>query len=84
VYPGSIPGVASNSRINSLGDPLADLDQSLEERRGLGRDSASSNTAIAEAEIAKALGYELCKCDFPPTPMRTVGYFNRHPRRAGV
>lgn len=36
---------------------------------------ATSNTAIAEAEIAKALGYELCKCDFPPVPMKTVGYF---------
>lgn len=38
---------------------------------------ASSNTAIAEAEIAKALGFELCKCEFPPIPMRTVGYFSR-------
>jgi hypothetical protein len=38
---------------------------------------ASSNTAIAEAELAKAFGYELCKCEFPPTPMVTVGYFNR-------
>jgi hypothetical protein len=38
---------------------------------------ASSTTAIAEAELAKAFGYELCKCDFPPTPMRTVGYFFR-------
>ena len=38
---------------------------------------ASSNTAIAEAKIAASLGYELCKCDFPPTPMRTVGYFSR-------
>jgi hypothetical protein len=36
---------------------------------------ASSSTAIAEAELAKAFGYELCKCEFPPTPMRTVGYF---------
>jgi hypothetical protein len=35
---------------------------------------AASNTAIAEAELAKAFGYELCKCDFPPTPMKTVGY----------
>ena len=35
---------------------------------------ASSTAAIAEAELAKAFGYELCKCDFPPTPMRTVGY----------
>jgi hypothetical protein len=38
---------------------------------------ASSNTAIAEAELAKAFGYELCKCDFPPTPMRTVGFLSR-------
>jgi hypothetical protein len=37
--------------------------------------SASSNAAIAEAEIAQALGFELCKCDFPPMPMKTVGYF---------
>jgi hypothetical protein len=33
--------------------------------------TAISTAAIAQAEIAKALGYELCKCDFPPTPMRT-------------
>jgi hypothetical protein len=39
--------------------------------------TASSSAAIAEAEIAKALGYELCKCEFPPTPMRTVGYLRR-------
>jgi len=40
---------------------------------------ASANTAIAEAQLAKAFGYELCKCEFPPTPMRTVGYFgHRH------
>ena len=38
---------------------------------------AESSAKIAEAEIAKALGYELCKCAFPPTPMKTVGYFNR-------
>jgi hypothetical protein len=35
---------------------------------------ASSTTAIAEAELAKAFGYELCKCQFPPTAMMTVGY----------
>ena len=46
---------------------------------------ASSNAAIAEMQLAQAFGYELCKCDFPPTPMRTVGYFNRDhgERRAG-
>jgi|SRR6478735_3159246 hypothetical protein len=38
---------------------------------------ASSTTAVAEAQLAQAFGYELCKCEFPPTPMRTVGYFTR-------
>ena len=31
-------------------------------------------TRVAEVEIAKTFGYELCKCDFPPTPMLTVGH----------
>lgn len=34
---------------------------------------AEQATKIAEAEVAMALGYELCKCEFPPIPMRTVG-----------
>jgi len=38
---------------------------------------ASSNAAVAEAQLAQAFGYELCKCEFPPIPMRTVGYFDR-------
>jgi hypothetical protein len=47
--------------------------------------SAATNTTIAEAELAKAFGYELCKCEFPPTPMKTVGYFgmNAGGHRAG-
>jgi hypothetical protein len=36
--------------------------------------SASTSAKIAEAEMAKALGYELRKCEFPPTPMLTIGY----------
>jgi hypothetical protein len=35
--------------------------------------TAESSAKIAEAEVAKALGYELCKCEFPPIPMLTVG-----------
>ncbi len=31
---------------------------------------------IAEAQIAKGLGYTLCECEFPPTPMLTVGWIN--------
>jgi len=37
--------------------------------------TATSTAAIAEAELAKAFGYQLCKCTFPPTTMLTVGYF---------
>ena len=37
-------------------------------------DKASTAAQLAEAEIAKALGYELCKCEFPPIVMKTVGY----------
>jgi hypothetical protein len=46
--------------------------------------TASSNTAIAEAHLAQALGYELCRCEFPTTPMRTVGYFRRNVGRHTV
>jgi hypothetical protein len=35
--------------------------------------TAESSSRVAEAEVAKALGYELCKCQFPPTPMLTIG-----------
>ena len=43
---------------------------------------AAKATQIAEASVAQALGYELCKCAFPPTPMLRIGYltprgFNR-------
>lgn len=34
----------------------------------------ASNTAIAEAALGQAFGYQFCKCDFPPTTMRTVGF----------
>ena len=40
--------------------------QSLEE--------AEKATQLAEASIAQAFGYELCKCEFPPTPMLRIGY----------
>jgi hypothetical protein len=39
--------------------------------------TAESSSRIAEAEIAKAFGYVLCRCQFPPTPMLTVGYRTR-------
>jgi hypothetical protein len=52
-----------------------DSDQGKEETKLIDAalEKASAATAIAEAEVAKALGYELCKCQFPPIPMLTVG-----------
>lgn len=39
---------------------------------------AEKATQIAEAQIAKALGYQLCQCAFPPTAMLTVGQHTRN------
>jgi hypothetical protein len=39
-------------------------------------EKASIATAVAEAEVAKGLGFELCKCQFPPIPMLTVGHID--------
>jgi hypothetical protein len=46
--------------------------------------TAESTSRIAEAEVAKALGYELCKCEFPPTPMLTVGSLDGRPNTGQV
>jgi hypothetical protein len=36
--------------------------------------TAESSANFTEVQILKALGYELCKCQVPPTPMLTVGH----------
>ena len=36
---------------------------------------ADKQIKIAEAQIAQGLGYALCQCAFPPTPMLHVGDF---------
>lgn len=33
---------------------------------------AERNTKLAEAQIAQALGYQLCRCKFPPIIMLTI------------
>jgi hypothetical protein len=43
-------------------------------------EAAETSSKIAEAEAAKALGFELCKCQFPPTPMLTVGMLSGRPK----
>ncbi len=37
-------------------------------------DEADKAAKMAEAQIAQALGYELCKCTFPPQIMLSNGY----------
>lgn len=39
-------------------------------------DQAERAAKLAEAQVAKALGYHLCQCTFPPQIMLSVG---RHP-----
>lgn len=34
---------------------------------------AEHASQVAQAQMAKALGYQLCHCTFPPTAMLTVG-----------
>jgi hypothetical protein len=46
--------------------------------------AAETSSQIAEAEVAKALGYELCKCSFPPSIMLTVGEHNGRPKLGPV
>jgi hypothetical protein len=38
-----------------------------------GLESAERSTVLAEAQIAKSLGYQLCQCTFPPQIMLSVG-----------
>lgn len=37
-------------------------------------EEADRQVRLAEAQIAQALGYPLCRCAFPPTPMLKVGH----------
>jgi len=68
--------IAGLKEIRSLGGGTPDQNKVIDEAL----DHANRTAAIAEAEVAKALGYELCKCEFPPTIMVTVGYKNERGR----
>ena len=37
-------------------------------------EEAERASRLAEAQIAKALGYHLCRCTFPPQIMLSIGY----------
>jgi hypothetical protein len=42
----------------------------------LALEEAEKAAKLADAQTAKALGYTLCHCQFPPVAMLTVGYLN--------
>ena len=48
------------------GDQKSSVGESIEQAENAGN--------LAEAQIAKALGYPLCQCTFPPRIMLSVGY----------
>jgi hypothetical protein len=54
---------------------IPDASQREEVTRAL--EESEQQLRIAEAQIAKGLGYTLCECEFPPTPMLTVGWIER-------
>lgn len=47
-------------------------------------ESSENQIAIAEAQIAQALGYQLCRCSFPPVIMLTVGTIEDHKTRTNA
>jgi hypothetical protein len=51
---------------------------------GMALETAAASAKFAEAEVAKALGYEFCKCEFPPTPMLPVGQHSGRPKTGPV
>jgi hypothetical protein len=58
---------------------VKDVQQTLppgEKKETVGRalEEADKQLRLGEAQIAQALGYPLCRCAFPPTPMLAVGY----------
>lgn len=50
--------------------PDNDKKKSMEDKL----DAAEKATKTAEAQIAQSLGYQLCKCTFPPQIMLSAGY----------
>ena len=55
-----------------------DLLPDAQEKQAAGRalEEAVQASEVAEAQLAQALGYELCRCQFPPIPMLQIGYLN--------
>src|SRR5262245_50995140 len=59
--------------VASLGGGTKEQQQAIEKALV----TAESSAAIAEAQVAQALGYELCRAHYPPVIMTVVGYFHK-------
>ncbi|MEY9164669.1 hypothetical protein ABIE78_002788 [Sinorhizobium fredii] len=57
------------------------LPEDKREAAALAIESSTKQLAVAEAEVARVMGYELCHCAFPPTIMLAVGYQSSTGRR---
>jgi hypothetical protein len=44
------------------------------DKAGIALENAATKLAEGEAAVAVALGFTLCRCAFPPTPMLMVGH----------
>jgi hypothetical protein len=51
---------------------ISDLRARAEARKSV--EELERSAQLAEAEMAKALGYQLCRCTFPPQIMLTIGF----------
>jgi hypothetical protein len=71
--------IAGLKEIRALGGGTPEQNKLVDEAL----DHAVRTSVIAEAEVANALGYELCKCEFPPTIMLTVGYRGGNAGKSG-
>lgn len=63
-------GVLKDAKELLPGDKKAAVESSVS--------NAERSFQIAEAQMAQALGFHLCKCDWPPKIMTSKGY---HPQR---
>ena len=57
-------------------DAQATLPADKQEAVSRALEEADKQFRIAEAQLAQGLGYPLCRCRFPPTPMLLVGYWS--------
>ena len=59
-------------------------DNSEDEKRAIGHalEEAEKTAKVAEAQLAQALGYTLCKCEYPPNPMLKIGYRDKRDQKS--